>query len=798
MDNFPLTDPGEDLKSALGMGLNAAKAKVQQTYGKLPQSIRNVTNPALRGTYNAVEPLASKVFNTIGEAPLRLGTGALTNLASGNPISDNLSEILKTPNSSDWHDVLNADKNNGSPILKTVLSVAPGAREIFDLASERAKDIIRNDVGMAMNLTIDPLMHLHLGGMTEVGNKALKAGVEAPTLAKGAASGERSLATLGTLPLVPKAVSKVALGGLTKANEAIGKITFIGGLKEGLQTETGNVGYDNAKLQKLVNPNNEATINSIGQQKADESIINAVSKKTGIPPEQLHQRILDYREPLGARNLPKGKLAKLDWQDRMDSIREEVGKTLPPELKDMADKKIEANKSYNLSEGGKTQKYYVEHNATPEWKQFRNKLYPKMAIPQQQAMENAMHDAVKGVGPLGKYTINEINNKALAGQLHTVPGLGEIPQLSEFKGKLFDDNVARIEGQRYLENAKVLNNKDFIDHVNRIYGVEKEPLLARYRTGELKPGSYVEDPSTGISYPPEIAKSIEKMKNMGSDSPWAKDMAKSWSDFNDFTKKSYFGIFPASLSKIYLGNQALAYVNGLWNPISQAKGLKLAIAIRTGKMTEEEQALFKTLKENRAYGMGLFRNEVPKVEKETYLGSQKAQKFVDMMWEGHNLAEDATRMGTAIEALRQGYSPFAAGKATRKALYDYSDLGELDKKAKSLVPFYTFQRKNLESMAKNWIQNPGRTGLPLKLQNEGNQDFQNQRKNWSMTKSEGTPLPVGDNNLMLHLNSLWPANDINRWTDHPIDTILSMINPFARVPFDVGTNKNLISGQPFV
>jgi hypothetical protein len=295
-----------------------------------------------------------------------------------------------------------------------------------------------------------------------------------------------------------------------------------------------------------------------------------------------------------------------------------------------------------------------------------------------------------------------------------------------------------------------------------------------------------------------------------------------WSKFNNFTKKSFFGLFPASVAKIYLGNQALAYISGFWNPISQFDGLKMADNLRRGTLGDKiivnspslgqltEKQVFDLAKTNRAYGMGLFRMEVPQLDEETYLGSKMLQKqVVDRMWAAHNFSEDATRLGTFIETLKQGYDPFAGASATSKALYDYSDLGELDQMGKKLVPFYTFQRKNLENMSKQWIENPGKAGLPLKLQNEGDQDFQNQRKYWSTTKSEGTPLPVGGGQQW-SLNSLWPANDVNRWLGTGRDTseifantpktikntVLSMINPFIRTPVEAAANYNTYSGQP--
>lgn len=820
LDNKNVPDPGEELNKGLAKALLSTGKGAKYLYGLTPEKFQEFTTPKLKGAYNAVEPLTSKIFNTIGEWPLRTGTNIAKNIVAGDNPLKNVGEVSSTPNSSDYHNVLEEIKNSKSPWVNAFRKSTPLA--IADMLPDRLRDIWYNDVGMAANLVGDPLMHGHIGGVTKAGEKALKAGTEASTLAEGAQKGERSLLTLGNTPIVPKKVSEVALGGLTSINKAADKVPLLGQLKEGMKTQTKNVGFNNDKLQKLVNPTNAATIDAIAKEAADKSVIERNAARFGMTPEQMSQRMLDYMEPLGSQRPPKAAEAMKSWNRQMKAIQQTVGDTLPPEIKELADSHVAENLRHNLSEGGKTRGYYVEHNSTPEWVDFRNKLYPKIGEADQSSINSALNDAIKGRGPLGKYTINEINNLSQGGQLHKVPGLGNIPQLSEFKSKLFDDNASRISAQRYLENAKVLNMNDFMKHTEKTYGVDQATMLKKYADKEIVPGDLVEFTHEGkkVYYPPEIAEALGKMKDMGKGSQWERGMQRSIQELNDFTKTSYFGLFPASVGKIFLGNQALSYINGLWNPIAQINGLMMAKNLRLGNLSDRvivnspklgaltEKQVFDLAKEHRGYGMGLFRAEVPSLQEKKYLGSEKAQKYVDAMWRGHNFVEDSTRLGTFIEALRQGYDPFAAGKATRKALYDYSDRGPLDRKLSNLVPFYTFARKNIENMAKNWIKNPGRAGLPLKFQNEFNDQNTDPQENWSASKAEGTPIKVGDQ--MLHLNSMWPSNDVNRWTgsgktfgeilkDSPksaIKTATSMVNPLLRIPGEIGANFNLNQGQP--
>jgi hypothetical protein len=828
-------DPGVQLQKYAGMGLNRGAKIAKSVYKTVAGDAEPIITPAIKGTYNAVEPLISKLFNQYLEKGNRFMSGAISNLLNGKGASDNLGQMVDTPNSVSWQDVTHSkafndmlERYTGQPINSPMNRVAR---------------IMQNDLGMLGDFKLDPLMHSGLGGVTKAGDIALKSGNEAGSFAKGLQNGERTLASYGGQSLLPSAVNKIAGHGLELAGKGITKAPLVGKpiktLLEGISTKTGNVPYDNAKEQMLTSPNNASTIDAIKMEEDDNKAIIATAKKMNITPDELNKRILEYIEPSGSQTL-KGQLENAPFM-----VQKAAATMLPPEMKALADKYIGNFEKFAGSEGGKTRDYYMEHNSTPEFQDLMKTLYPKIELSQRQAIEKAINDAKKSRGDtLGKYTINEINNMAQAGKLSKVRGLGNIPQLDEFKGKVFDDNVARVHAQRYLENAKVTNEKDFMTHVAKTYGVPKDALLEKYRSKEIKPGDLVEAPVSKelskdgtLSFPPEIAKSLEKMKNMGSSSPWAREAQGLVSNFNNFTKKSFFGLFPASVGRIYAGNNALAYINDLWHPQSQASGLSLAKAVRDGKFTDKvivnspklgpltDRQVFNLAKENRAYGMGQFKMEVPKTvdQEETYLGSKGLQKHVvDNMWKAHNFAEDASRLGTFVETLRQGYEPFAGAKAVRKALYDYSDLGELDQKAKQLVPFYTFQRKNIENMTKQWLKAPGRSGLPIKLQNENSQDIQDQRKYWSGNKAEGTPIGIGNllnktigtnlpENEYLHLNGLWPANDVNRYTGtgrtvsdvlNPINigkstlkTLGGMVNAFVRTPVEMAANYNLNAGQ---
>lgn len=65
---------------------------------------------------------------------------------------------------------------------------------------------------------------------------------------------------------------------------------------------------------------------------------------------------------------------------------------------------------------------------------------------------------------------------------------------------------------------------------------------------------------------------------------------------------------------------------------------------------------------------------------------------------------------------KYGQDYVEAARHTKKALFDYSELTEFEKKVmKNIIPFYTFMRKNLPRQLETLLENPTRIALPEKL-----------------------------------------------------------------------------------
>jgi len=94
-----------------------------------------------------------------------------------------------------------------------------------------------------------------------------------------------------------------------------------------------------------------------------------------------------------------------------------------------------------------------------------------------------------------------------------------------------------------------------------------------------------------------------------------------------------------------------------------------------------------------------------------------AGKLNPITW-GRNLGgkvENEGRMINFIAHLRKGDSPLEAAKGVDKALFNYSDLTNMDRAIKWVVPFFTFTKKHAELTAKTLITNPGRVTAEIRL-----------------------------------------------------------------------------------
>ncbi len=174
--------------------------------------------------------------------------------------------------------------------------------------------------------------------------------------------------------------------------------------------------------------------------------------------------------------------------------------------------------------------------------------------------------------------------------------------------------------------------------------------------------------------------------------------------------------------------------------------------------------------------------------------------------------EDHDKLAHFLDKVKQGFSPDDAAISAKKALFDYNDLSQFEKKwlRDRFVFFYTFARKNLGLQAKHLAQSPGKQaafahltgGTPTALGearnfpnyfNErliGRTPFRDKQGNPIVIPGLGTPLeeafgPLGG-----------PGVGPVQRTRRILSRGLSRANPIVLKPIEFATGQNIFFDKP--
>lgn len=631
---------------------------------------------------------------------------------------------------------------------------------------------------------------------------------------------QRDLLTIAGKPVLPT-FSKPALSALTDLNKTLSPVT------SKFQAYPDNPELYKAFKQISYNPVNQGTIDANNLNATRQSVLKDLSKETGKTPEELQYTLRDLIEkPYGPVN------------------------QAPPVLQRMARDMKAENRRFASTEGMQSNSQYLEHNATPEWMQFRDKTFPKE---QQNAVDKAVsavrRDANQTRETSKGLTTNQVNDAFMSGNGDKVPGFEGIPQMKNFRQPMFNMDTVNTQTKRNLENLKVTSEKDFYDHVAKNYGTDQQTAIQIMKNDpqqasmlkEVQRPQWVspKNPEGKMYFTPQIADDLTRIKSLSQPGFMDNVIPKFWKTLNQTIKVEAFGLEPASIARIWMGNQGLAFTSGFWSPGSQLNAAKIAENMRLGKLNDgiaavspklgalSQKEVLQLAKENAGYGMGQAQMEVPE---KGLAGTSKIGNAVKRVaspvlspkgflprnaWKAHQFVEDATRLGTFINALEKGYSPYAAGEIAQKVNYNYSIRSAVDKFGRQLHPFWMFWRNNMESMMKNAIKNPGPSFLPFKITQETNRPIKQEDKYNSPYQAQANPMFVGKSdsgkNLETNiLNKLFPFMDINSQfgTGRNLSEILSstpkaalnkeisMINPLIRTPLEMLTNYSSFAGRP--
>lgn len=258
-----------------------------------------------------------------------------------------------------------------------------------------------------------------------------------------------------------------------------------------------------------------------------------------------------------------------------------------------------------------------------------------------------------------------------------------------------------------------------------------------------------------------------------------------------------------------ISNVYLAYTKNMADPAAWAWAARVRGQIQRGTIDPDEmvslgKGVSKPLGEviAEAYNTGALR------------GGQISEVLQDMMERGllprFNIVEGLQNFGTAvnefaeewgrlavfIQAWRKTGSPKIAGRLVDATLYNYDPkaLTSVERGMRSIMPFFTWTRRNLPDMIEVLLKDPSKIGVIGKAQSnmaDVSGGFDRDMLPQYMRDMVPIKLPFKDKNgENIVLNPNFGFQDLNSF-DEPLKDILSKINPLFKVPMEIAFNRDV-------
>lgn len=164
--------------------------------------------------------------------------------------------------------------------------------------------------------------------------------------------------------------------------------------------------------------------------------------------------------------------------------------------------------------------------------------------------------------------------------------------------------------------------------------------------------------------------------------------------------------------------------------------------------------------------------------------------------------EDHAKLAHFISKRKKGFSSGAAARSAQKYLFDYGDLSDFEQMwMKSIAPFYTWSRKNMPLQIETLIKTPEKIARmgKLKAAIEQGYDKKNKPKAMLLPKWMKERMPIymgGDKNISKFsmLGGWLPSADIGDVLE-PLKTAFSNVSPFLKGGFELNANYNTFFRQ---
>ena len=415
-----------------------------------------------------------------------------------------------------------------------------------------------------------------------------------------------------------------------------------------------------------------------------------------------------------------------------------------------------------------------------------------------------------------------------------------------FKDKnidFFEPDIKKLITLRGARTARTLEQSSFIDGV-RQFAIDTPK--AGYNKVNVQP------PIAGISnvyFPKDVAQFIEKMYTYTMDNKALGRLFNTLNDVQNLWKTMALSLRPSTFLRNFIGNimNSLLAVNSpadlmvaMKDSVLALKNKDYKILTKTGKNIPLQQikkeaidrgilsGTFKELEQGRGLSSVLEGKYEPA---ETVTGKALdvigggAEKLASKIRElpapisysrSNEIAEQTNKLALFIDAVRQGKSYDDAAEYAYKYLFDYSDMTEIGKKVKSVMPFFTWMRKNLPLQIANLAKEPNRAiirgqyiyGMQQNEKERVDERFQSDfLKNKAKIKLDEKQLPIlnmldkSKPNYLL-LEGLLPVFDVDRVIRAAMDQkaiyedLISDISPLIKTPIENITNYSFQTKKP--
>ena len=371
-------------------------------------------------------------------------------------------------------------------------------------------------------------------------------------------------------------------------------------------------------------------------------------------------------------------------------------------------------------------------------------------------------------------------------------------------GNEFATYAPEVLAKRTAESARAIAARDFKDDVARTFGrllKEGEKTPAGMETLVIGQKRYAVDKL--------IKQQIDTLTRPLFDDSAASELLSMFNRVTAMWRRWATVMNPGFAPRNAISNFYLAYTKNMADPAAWAWAARVRNQMERGALNPDEivdvgKAGSKTIGEviDAAYDSGALRGgqmfEIMQDAMERGLPQKlNAVEGLQRFGTGVNeFAEEWGRLAVFIQAWRKTGSKSVAGRLVDATLYNYDPkaLTNVERGMRSIMPFFTWTRRNLPDMIEVLLTDPSKIGAIGKLQsNMADVSDPIDRDLLPQYMRDMIPIPLPfkdrDGNPII-LNPNFGFQDLNSF-DEPLKDTLSKINPLFKVPMEIAFNRDV-------